>query len=378
MFSNYISLGANCFVAASMAKYGFRSLSGPFDWCTSNFIEGVIPLLETDFQEFMLYENLKAVNEQEERVFDDVKFKINYSHDVKKTFKEEYDDIYEKYHRRIEKFRTAIQNPACFIRSVMSVEEITSIRENEERIIQAIKKYPNNEIIFVIPKYLYERNPIKINFRYFLVDVDDVLNYNLGRENLRSFFDSNVELINFLEENYDNDKRKDNLIFDLRAELNAAKRMVSEITYYNENQILRETIKGMVKSRQVVNSRNLRWMKLLNTDFDSINFPKRISIYGCGAIGKIFYQRAKGYCNVECFIDKSPRQECYDNVPILTIEDSVKRGEQIKETTIIIIPSYDYNVIVENITNAYGFNPLPEMIRLEEFLSQGKIIDPNF
>lgn len=368
MFDNYISLGGNCFVAASMSKYGFRSFSGPFDWCKSNFIEGVIPLLETDFQDFMLYENLKVSEGSGEKIFDDLKYKINYNHDVKESLKEEYNDIYEKYQRRIERFRTEIKNPTCFIHGVRTMEELTSIREYEERITRVIKKYSDNEIIFVIPKHIYEANPLKLNFRHFEVDIASDW---LDRETGRSFFDSNVELISFLEKNYDSDKRKDNMIFDLRAELDIAKR----IKDYDENQILKKQVSRLKESKQEVESRNLRWMRLLNTDFDSISFPPKLSIYGCGAIGRIFYQRAKGYCTVESFIDKSPRQEYYDNVSVLTIEDSVRKGAD-KETTIIIIPSYDYDAIVESITNAYGFKP--SMIKLEEFLSQGKIIDPNF
>ena len=371
MFDNYISLGGNCSVAASMSKYGFRSFSGPFDWCRSNFIKGIIPLLETDFQEFMLYENLKTSEELGERVFDDIKYKIHYNHDAKKSWKEEYDHIYEKYQRRIERFRVEIKKPTCFIHVVLNMEELISIHDNKERIAHIIKKYPDNEIIFVIPRFVYEAYPVKLNFLYFLNDDN---NQWLDREISRNFFDNNTELISFLAENYDSDKRKDNLIFDLRAELNIAKRGATEITYYNAVKSLKEEISKLVRSKQTVDSRNLRWMRLLNTDFDSISFPKKISIYGCGAIGRIFYQRAKGYCSVENFIDKSPRQEYYDNVPVLTIEDSVRRAD--KETTIIIIPSYDYDTIVENITNAYGYKP--KSLKLEEFLSQGKIIDPNF
>lgn len=36
------------------------------------FIEGVIPLLETDFREFMLYENLKISGKRGEEVFYDL------------------------------------------------------------------------------------------------------------------------------------------------------------------------------------------------------------------------------------------------------------------------------------------------------------------
>lgn len=359
MFANYISLGARCNVALSMSKHGFRSFSGPFDWCVSNFIEGVIPLLETDFQDFMLYENLKVLEECGERVFGDLKYNIQYYHDVKESLKEEYNDIYKKYQRRIERFRAEIKKSTCFIRCVCSMEELASIFENEERIAQAIRKYSNNEIIFIISKHMCEANSIKLNFKHFWVDAG---NDYIDIENDRCFFDSNAELISFLEANYDNNKRKDNLIYDLRKELDNAKQ-------------LKEQISILAKSKQVVDSRNLRWMKLLNTDFDSIKFPKKISIYGCGAIGKIFYQRAKGYCIVKSFIDKLPRQEYYNNIPVMTIENSIIEGVD-KETTIIIIPSYDYDAIVENITNEYGFKP--KMIKLEEFLSQGRIIDPNF
>lgn len=195
MFDNYISLGGNCFVAASMFKYGFRSFSGPFDWWKSNFIEGVIPLLETDFHEFMLYENLKVSEGSGEKVFDDLKYKINYNHDVKKSLIKEYNDIYVKYQRRIERFRAEIKKPTCFIRGVRTMEELTFIREYEERIAWVIKKYPSNEIIFVIPKDIYETNSIKLNFKHFLVDITGDW---LDRETGRSFFDNNAELVNFL------------------------------------------------------------------------------------------------------------------------------------------------------------------------------------
>lgn len=187
--------------------------------------------------------------------------------------KEEYDDIYKKYQRRIERFRAERKKPTCFIRGVRTMKELSSIKEYEERITQVIKKHSGNQIIFIIPKYIYEANPIKFIFRHFLVDVSKDW---VDREKLRSFFDSNAEWINFLEENYDNDKRKDNLIFDLRAELNIVKRSVLETTFYNENKDLKERISKLVKSKEEADSRNLRWMRLLNTDFDSINFPPQI------------------------------------------------------------------------------------------------------
>lgn len=90
MFENYISLGRQCTVATVLESHGYRSTSGPFDWCTSSdFVGGVIPLLECEFSDFLSYENLKPSKEHKQ-VFDDVKYKINYNHDVKENFEQEY------------------------------------------------------------------------------------------------------------------------------------------------------------------------------------------------------------------------------------------------------------------------------------------------
>ena len=42
MFSNFVSLGEACKVAASMSKYGLRSFSGPFDWVITRRFDMVL------------------------------------------------------------------------------------------------------------------------------------------------------------------------------------------------------------------------------------------------------------------------------------------------------------------------------------------------
>jgi len=106
MFDNFISLGVNCLIASALSKHGLRSTSGPFDWCTSS-LEGVLTLLENDFFDFMNYKNLR-VDKEKKGVFDDIKYKINYNHDVKVSLENDYADIKEKYQRRIERFREMI------------------------------------------------------------------------------------------------------------------------------------------------------------------------------------------------------------------------------------------------------------------------------
>ena len=52
MYEHIVSLGWYCGVAASMSRYGFREMSGPFDWMFSDF-EGVLHFLETSFEDFL-------------------------------------------------------------------------------------------------------------------------------------------------------------------------------------------------------------------------------------------------------------------------------------------------------------------------------------
>jgi hypothetical protein len=65
MFDNVISLGGNCLVSAALGKYGLRSASGPFDWCVSDFMQGIIPVLENDFEDYMVSPNLEVPPEDE-------------------------------------------------------------------------------------------------------------------------------------------------------------------------------------------------------------------------------------------------------------------------------------------------------------------------
>lgn len=137
MFSSFISLGSNCRTASALSKYGLRSFSGPFDWCISDFMKGVIPLLESDFEDFLSCENLR-ISEENDKVFDDIKYKIKFNHDVNRSLEEEYESIKEKYQRRIERFRQACKQSVCFVCTILNMESLRTIAENEDRIERAI------------------------------------------------------------------------------------------------------------------------------------------------------------------------------------------------------------------------------------------------
>ena len=79
-----------------------------------------------------------------------------------------------------------------------------------------------------------------------------------------------------------------------------------------------------------------------------------------------------GITNIIEFIDRSPREDFYDNIPVVKPEN-IKKD---KDITIIVVPTYDYDSIVDDLTSNLGFTP--KAIKLEEFLSTGKILGSNF
>lgn len=366
MFENFISLGERCLTAAALSKYGLRNTSGPFDWCFSS-MEGVLTLLENDFEDFMDYSNL-SVDKDDNKVFHDKKYKIIYNHDIKVSLENDYAEIKEKYQRRIERFLIMLHNPTCFVRVVPWVNELEFIRKTESRILAAVKKYNiENDIIFVVPNYVYENNLMQIQSKIFIVN-NTIELFNLGREEGRSFFDTNRELIDFCIRNYNPEKRKDNLIFDLRAELRYAKANKDTCRETVLKEILAEYERQNIKLR----SRLERWMRIVNTNYSSIDYCGKIAIYGCGAIGKTLYNYMKKDFEIIEFIDRNPKCDVYGGIPVNTVNNAISdRG-----TLIIIIPTYDYDKIKAELAETFEFEPTT--IPLEAFLEKGEIIDSDF
>lgn len=359
MFENYISLGSNCNTALALSKLGLRTCKGPFDWQTSSF-EGIITLLENDFKDFLKYENL-VICKDNQKTFDDIKHKINYNHDIKTNLQDDYNSIFEDYQKRIDKFRKMVKKPTCFIRICWQADELSFIKKNENRINKAIAFNPDNEIIFVVPRFIYNRNPINIKRKIFIID-RELTGFELGRDEGSCIFDVNNDLIEYLISNYDEQKRKDNLILALQSELEIAKRPFKESA----------VIEQLKKEIKQLNYRLIRLTNVANADYSKVIYTEKISIYGFADIGKILYKNIKNYTNIIEFIDRSPREDFYDNIPVVKPEN-IKKD---KDITIIVVPTYDYDSIVDDLTSNLGFTP--KAIKLEEFLSTGKILGSNF
>ena len=118
-----VSLGGNCRVSTWLKALNLRFQAFPFDWVESEEIEGLINLLDNNFDNYLLLENLiPFFNNYYNRVQDKV-YKINLVHDFSfqgnesfsfaksQDFKRgigcinnEYLSVYNKYKKRIQRF----------------------------------------------------------------------------------------------------------------------------------------------------------------------------------------------------------------------------------------------------------------------------------
>ena len=127
-------------------------------------------------------------------------------------------------------------------------------------------------------------------------------------------------------------------------------------------------------SVNMLRSRIMRWAKLENTDFSTINYPGSISIYGCGQIGKIFGKKVMPYCHVQQFIDANPKISVYDGIPVVTLEQAnIDAG-----SIIVVIPTYDLPQIIENIKIAHKQIADKNIISFDDLVNTGERIDDRF
>lgn len=187
-YDNCISLGWYCGTASSLAKYGLRSFSGPFDWYFSDF-QGVLRQIDGEFRDFLMKDNLEIAADNP-RSFRDVKYGFRFFHDVHYDLDSEYPDIRDKYLRRIDRFMQAISNPTCFFRAVRSMEELEFISNHKDYIDSILKrKNPDNSVIYV---YVNGMNPHGYQVKGYELSISE---YGMDAAALRDMFDTSPELI---------------------------------------------------------------------------------------------------------------------------------------------------------------------------------------
>ncbi|MBE5812501.1 MAG: hypothetical protein E7314_02450 [Clostridiales bacterium] len=193
-YENCISLGWFCGTASAMSTLGLRCFSGPFDWCHSN-LDSILKIIETDFTDFMLKDNLKIVPDQHNYLID-TKYEFYYYHDIKSNLETEYQAIYDKYNRRITKFIEASKKTTCFFRAVRSNEEIEYIKENKEYIFNTIRKNnSNNEIVFLL---LQDMPDLPNDITWFKLNIK---NYTPKLYEMTTLFNNSPKLLEFCNSN---------------------------------------------------------------------------------------------------------------------------------------------------------------------------------
>lgn len=333
VFENFVSLGAKCPVAASMAKFGLRSWSGVFDWLITDDFQWVLYYIENDFAGFFEKENLERYSDDPTKFREKTSgFLFIHENDL---FEQAYEKIKEKYEKRIAMFLSETQKSTCFLRAVGSKDEMEYIKSNYEYINKVIKKnQENNQIVFLIEKGL---EVDEFPFRFY------EMNSNMSgttRLTLRSFFDGCPEFAEFCLRHFSYEKVVKNIIFD------------------NEMESLFYTM-------------DLQWYKMLikisEIDWGKVLLPEKIIIYGAGKVGKVLCEKVKGKCEVVAFVDEHEAEADWEGIPIYNLRD-VKCDKTIPY---MVTPVHDYENICREIK---AYNAEAVVVSLEEWTEKNGLL----
>lgn len=206
MFEHIISLGHFCGVAQELERLGLRDASYPFDWLITTR-EPLHQLIDSHFDGFLEYDYLYQSRE-ERKIYRNkyYNFGVSFYHDFSKykPLDVQLDEVKEKYARRIERFYTAITEPALFIRYVNNEDDAEYYSKHFDECLERYKQFcPESELIFVVnDEYKSFNIP---NAFYVEKDENDTV--------ARRFTEKNEELFDFLtgDEIYDKAKRQKNL-----------------------------------------------------------------------------------------------------------------------------------------------------------------------
>lgn len=299
-FHNCFSLGWFCGTTSSMGKLGLRSMSGPFDWCFSNY-ESVVKILDDKFKYFMKKENVfyDGVN-----VIDKL-YGLSFPHEINFDYDVEINGILNKYSRRVKRFLKEIENPTLFFRCVKDNSEIEYINDNWCEINNILKKYnKNNQVIYV---YIYNGVFITSHVMSFELGVDRYLYRSLE---LRNLFNQSKELYFFCKDVLEKDLLEKNKRFDRTHGCNKIKL---------EQDIFIRLLADKDEDCDI------SFRRLLSKEYD-----KGIYVWGDGEFGRIItgYLKTHG-CNVIAIVDNN-KENNFGKVPV------IRPSEIEKDSTILI------------------------------------------
>ena len=202
---NFISLGYFCNIASDLGKMGLRKYSLPFDWLLTPRFSSVISLIENNFHDFLLIQNL-IKDDKEKNHFFDKNYNIGFFHDFDEDqFELTFNQTQKKYMRRIERFYNVAKTPSVFIRYISNEEtdsdgyslDYIYLVQNYNSIIKLLKRFNDkNELILISNDDLKEIE--STNIKIYKVPKDDVVSRRPLRSNkslkkmLKSFGADNI------------------------------------------------------------------------------------------------------------------------------------------------------------------------------------------
>ena len=199
----FVPLGCDCMVALQLREQGLRFEAFPFDWNFSFLLDKVIQLLNDDFQYFLDPDHLKITSPQEVMNFS---YMIEFKHEgpffdqQRKTISSE---AYNKYQRRISRFRDLRNYPGkvIFIRSAFDYYRFPFHDYGDERMgmittaeAMALEKtleryFPSLDFTLVIINYDTPATPP-------ILAIDKVIEYKISsRHKRRSYTEIFNELL---------------------------------------------------------------------------------------------------------------------------------------------------------------------------------------
>jgi hypothetical protein len=191
----YISFGSDCGCASALNHLKLRNFSLPFDWIVSSY-DKIEKCINEDFNLF--HKNI-ILNDTKKRIIDgygfefphDYPFNSNTSVDIInndntifgeniicENYMNYYNIVYEKYTRRIERFKTIMNSDKNII--ILYRGNI----KNAEKILNLIKNKYNKDNIMIICNHFDKSNNNKIincNVDEFKFNDADIWNENIKK-----------------------------------------------------------------------------------------------------------------------------------------------------------------------------------------------------
>ena len=129
----YISIGLNCDVSIELRKRNIKTFTFPFDWNIKNY-ESIYLLLKDNFKHLfdkdkLLYTEFTDQYNKKNKIVVNTYYDFIFVHDFLIN-EDNYDEVYKKYNRRIERFNQILNDPnnnIFFVYDINLINELSPV-----------------------------------------------------------------------------------------------------------------------------------------------------------------------------------------------------------------------------------------------------------